>query len=169
LFRRLPVPDAVPSLRRAAASRATNGAVHHPAAEQLSFAFVLRPLDADADDEFDYPVRRVVSAADAPPIQPADRASSVFDVAVLMRMSAALRLNGRTGHDEVFRPPASAVQRTESGARVIGAAYPANRWTPEREEAERVRRAKQKPPKPVKKARTRSRKLLEMIGGGQEE
>jgi hypothetical protein len=48
--------------------------------------------------------------------------------------------------------------------RHTGAQYPANRWTEEREEAERQRRARQRPPKPTKAARTRSRKLLEMIG-----
>lgn len=164
LFRRLPVPEALPSLRRSSAQRAPLGGACPAAAVQLAFAFVLRALESDADDDFDFPVRRVVSAAEAAPLK-ADAPRSIFDVATLLRMSNALRVHGRTGHDEAFKPATSEVKRIEGGARVVGAAYPANRWTPEREEAERARRARQKPPKPVKKARTRSRKLLELIGG----
>lgn len=167
LFRRLQVPDARPSLRRAPAQRAPVGDACS-AAVQLAFTFVLRALQSDADDDFDFPVRRVIRAAEAAPLK-ASAPRSIFDVQTLLRMSTALRVHGRTGHDEAFRAEAPAVQRFDGGARVVGAAYPANRWTPEREEAERARRARQKPPKPVKKARTRSRKLLELIGGATED
>lgn len=47
--------------------------------------------------------------------------------------------------------------------RVIGAAYP-ERLTQDDIEKERKRRARQRPPKPTKKAKTRSRKLLDLIG-----
>lgn len=122
------------------------------------------PAD-EADDAFDYPVHRLVSAADAPPV-PATGPSSIFDVEVLMRMSNAMRLHGRTGHDEAFKAPVSEVVRSNGSAKVVGASYPANRWTAEREEAERERRARQKPPKPSKAAKTRGKKVREWDGEG---
>lgn len=49
------------------------------------------------------------------------------------------------------KPFAEARVDLAEGRRVItGMAYPSNRWTAEREEQERIRRAKQRPPKPSK-------------------
>lgn len=49
------------------------------------------------------------------------------------------------------KPYAEARVDLAGGRRVItGMAYPSNRWTAEREEQERIRRAKQRPPKPSK-------------------
>jgi len=55
------------------------------------------------------------------------------------------------------------VEIADGVTRTVGAAYPA-RWTPEDEERERLRRAKQRPPKPTKQAKTRGHKLLDWIG-----
>lgn len=166
LFRRLPTPpEAPPTPPRGPRKRS-------PArkALQLAFDFTLRALGrvvSDDDTEYDYPVHRMVRAEDAEPIRPAV-ARSIFDlgcnVEELHEMARMLTTHGRTGHAAAFKP-VSAVKRADGVAQVVGAAYPANRWTPEREEAERIRRAKQKPPKPVRKARTRSKKLIELIGG----
>lgn len=128
--------------------------------------------DSDGDTEYDYPTHRMISATEAPPIKPT-APRSVFDLAAgmdlptLREMAAALKAHGRTAHAPVFSASASsgpAKVTTEQGARVIGAQYPANRWTPEREEQERIRRAKQRPPKPKAGARKRSKKLMETIG-----
>jgi hypothetical protein len=129
--------------------------------------------DADDDTEYDYPTHRMIAATEAPPIKPT-APRSVFDLAAgmdlptLRRMSASLKAHGRTGHDPVFSPASASASpakiSTANGARIVGAQYPANRWTPEREEQERIRRAKQKPPKPKASARKRSKALMEAIG-----
>ncbi len=131
--------------------------------------------DSDEDTEYDYPTHRMIAATEAAPIKPT-APRSVFDLAAgmdlptLREMSAALKAHGRTAHAPVFAASAStpgsvpAKVATEQGARVIGAQYPANRWTPEREEQERIRRAKQRPPKPKAGTRKRSKKLMETIG-----
>lgn len=121
---------------------------------------------AGDDEQDDWPVLHLVRpAAECEPPQAGLR--SVFDLhgvspAILKRMAASLGQHGRTGHDPAF----SAVARNEAGVRCIGARYPADRWTAERAEKEALRRARQRPPKPVKKARTKSRKLRELIGEG---
>lgn len=57
----------------------------------------------------------------------------------------------------------SACVRDGGTTRCVGGQYPADRWTVEREAQERARRARQRPPRPVKKARTRGKKLAELI------
>lgn len=54
------------------------------------------------------------------------------------------------------------VQRTDGAVRVTRIA---ESETAEWQEREKARRARQRPPKPVSKARTRGKKLLELIGG----
>lgn len=61
---------------------------------------------------------------------------------------------------------ASRVQPTKGVLRVEGAAYPA-RWTAEDYKREEQRRARQRPPRPVAKARTKSEKLRELLGAGE--
>lgn len=58
---------------------------------------------------------------------------------------------------------ASRVQPTKGVLRVEGAAYPA-RWTAEDYQREEQRRARQRPPRPVAKARTKSEKLIALLG-----
>lgn len=106
--------------------------------------------------------RRVNVRDVAPPVTLAP--ASVFEMAAAM-----LRRGGRFGNADGFdtRPPAKqrvTVEREAGVTRCTGAQYPANRWDAERFEQERIRRAKQRPPKPTRKAKTRGRKLLEIIG-----
>ena len=54
------------------------------------------------------------------------------------------------------------VASSESGLKVIGAQYPSARWTQERADREQARRARQRPPKPTFKSR--SRKLSRLLG-----
>lgn len=160
LFRRLPIPrGAVPWRRRrfVAPARATHG----HAFEQLAFAFRLRELDRDDQETpYDRPVHAVVSAAAADPLV-ATGPRSVFDLPG--RWSPGM--SGLAGHGAA--PQRAPIVRTVvvgSGVtRTVGASYPV-RMTQEDEERERRRRAKQRPPRPTRKAKTRSRKLLDLIG-----
>lgn len=128
------------------------------------------PIDPYRDDEFDFPKHRIVSAAAERP--PATNAPpSIFALAA--RIAAKAR-RGAHRSDASFLPsiPARlqsvAVERGHSQGvtRNVGSMYPAGRWTPEKEEAERVRRAKQRPPKPTKAARTRGEKVRAWDGEG---
>lgn len=166
LFRRLQIPrGAKPHRRRSPVRRAFAAAF---AWVQAEFSFVLRTLEppAPVDDAFDFPEHRVVSAADAPP--PVTRApASIFAM-------AATYLKGQPPRRYDFKPSepgrlaASAVERAAGVTRVVGAQYPAARWTPEKEEAERIRRAKQRPPKPTAGAKSRGKKVREWDGEGAE-
>jgi hypothetical protein len=115
---------------------------------------------AELDEADDAPfVHLIRSAAECEP--PAGCASFVFEhgdlaVATLRRMAASLKRHGRTGHD-----PAFAVERT---AGLVKVARLAPEETDEWKAREAARRARQTPPRPVKKARTKSRKLRELIG-----
>ncbi len=123
------------------------------------------PAD-DEDTAYDFPQRTVVSAAGMPP--PVTKATrSVFDMAGAALAAQRLKTHGRFGDAAGFLP-SPVVVRTEGVTRCTGSSYPANRWTDERHEQERQRRARQKPPKPTKKAKTRSKKLLELVGGDQD-
>ena len=111
----------------------------------------------DEDDEIDDApvVRRVVRARDvAPPVCVAPR--SVFDLA---KRPVHLRLDSAPDDQRVV----GKIEQREGVTRFTGAAYPV-RWTQEDEARERLRRARQRPPRPTRKAKTRSAKLLEMIG-----
>jgi hypothetical protein len=125
-------------------------------------------LEGDEPEGVDYGAQpfeqRRVNARDvAPPVTLAP--ASVFEMAAAM-----LKRGGRFGTREQFEVPQPpkrqrlTVQREDGVTRCVGAQYPANRWDAERHEQERIRRAKQRPPKPTRKAKTRSRKLLEIIG-----
>lgn len=122
----------------------------------------------DADDEgddADAVVHRIVPAAGR--AKPATRGlPSVFD---LGRQDATrgLRLamqpaSGASDQDRKF----TQAQRDAGTTRVIGGQYPADRWTAEREAHELARRARQRPPRPTRKARTRGRKVRAWDGEG---
>lgn len=117
---------------------------------------------AEADTAWDFPSKSVVKAVEVEPLFPAGPCS-VFDLA---GMAARLKKHGRFGDAAGFiaSAPAPTVQREAGVVRVVGAAYPSNRWTDEREEQERARRARQKPPKPTKKAKTRGKKVRQWDG-----
>ena len=85
---------------------------------------------------------------------------SVFNLATSMlklRSSTAATPSPKAGKY------ASRMQPTKGVLRVEGAAYPA-RWTAEDYRREEQRRARQRPPRPVAKARTKSEKLRALVG-----
>lgn len=107
---------------------------------------------------------RIVRANDAPPLAREIQAPmSVFSLATSMfklRSKAIATPAPKAGKY------ASRVQPTKGVLRVEGAAYPA-RWTAEDYKREEQRRARQRPPRPVAKARTKSEKLRELLGAGE--
>lgn len=129
------------------------------------------PVDPDADDDYDFPRHRVIAAAEAEAARTV-AAPSIFALAA--RIAAKSKRAAGQHRVPAFVPSAPgglhsvAIERRDGITRNVGAMYPAGRWTPEKEEAERVRRAKQRPPKPTRQARTRSAKLLGMIGEADE-
>jgi len=113
------------------------------------------------DDVDEYPPAHLIfPAGDRPP----PKTVAVRTVFELASADAGLRLLEGFRHE---RPAAGARSvmclRIEGVTRHVGAAYPV-RWTPEDDEREKQRRARQKPPRPSKKARSRSKKLLDLIG-----
>lgn len=109
---------------------------------------------SDEDDDWDYPMQLQVKAAGLPaPVS--NSPASIFSAGFLQWVIAEMpRSEAEQKHSET--PKALWV---DGVARVCGAAYPSNRWTPEKEEKERDRRARQKPPKPGKRARTTNGKI----------
>lgn len=89
-------------------------------------------------------IRRLTRAGDAPP-PPTRAPRSIFDLA--QRIGADMHQASSASSS----PPPRAVDtvaRAGDVVRVRGLAYPGGRWTAERAERERIRRAKQRPPKP---------------------
>lgn len=126
-------------------------------------------FDADLIDDGDLlPVTRRVLPAKGQPVPMTFAPRSVFEMASMM--ATKLKLHGRfgaaSGFDDRKPEPSRVVAKVDLGngrTKVVGANYPP-RWTEHDVEKERQRRARQKPPKPTKKAKTRGRKLLELIG-----
>lgn len=130
-----------------------------PQAGQLDlFAIPEEDEAADLIDEGDLlPVtRRVLPARGLPPVKIVGPVS-VFDLAA--NPGRRLRIGGDSAKSRV----AQKVELGNGRTKVVGANYPP-RWTEADFERERLRRARQRPPKPSRKAKTRSRKLLELIG-----
>lgn len=113
------------------------------------------------DDEDDKPIRRIVPAGiEAPP--PTRAPVSIFTVAKVLRVCKQRR---KARPEPVRGEPTKVIEVDKAGVtRVVGRGYPSDRWTPEKEQQELARRARQRPPKPTRKARTKSKKLLDMIG-----
>ena len=110
---------------------------------------LLTETASDADDDFERPVvHRIVSAA-GQPLPACLGPRSIFELYTLADVAAAEVV---AEQPLVLAPQADRplVARDAGVTRCAGAAYPSNRWTPEREEQERQRRARQKPPRPSK-------------------
>jgi hypothetical protein len=139
---------------------------HHPAQLEFVFEFAAPRLlfeDDETDEWAAVPFVRIVGPAIGKPIPPTAAPRSVFDLAGLV-LSEGVGLVMEP--DAPVEPRyAGSVEVADGVRRCVGAAYP-SRWTPEDEERERQRRARQRPPKPSKKARTRSKKLVELVGEG---
>jgi len=165
LFRRLPIPKgAEPRRRRSPIHRAFQAVAQWVQLELRMVLVSLRP--EDDDDDWDYPERRIVSAATAGPAPETRAAPSIFAMAASIAADRAMRRPAASD----FAPsapgalPVIQVHRLDGVTRVAGAMYPAGRWTEEKAEAERARRARQRPPKPTKAAKTRGRKVREWDG-----
>lgn len=127
--------------------------------EQIPLRIVLREPERDDVPE-PMPVHRLVSAADAEPLRPTGF-SSVFGMADAAKASKALRQHGRFGAASGFEPAPYRVEREFGRVRVVRLQV---QDTEEWQERERVRRAKQRPPKPTAKAKTRGKKVRRWDG-----
>lgn len=111
------------------------------------------------------PVHRLVAASEQAPVPPVvfRVPRSVFDLAVVDVPPMPL-----APPEELPRWNANAEPQRGAGdpgaLRVVGCRYPVNRWTEARAEYEKRRRAKQRPPRPTKRARTTGKKLRDLIG-----
>jgi hypothetical protein len=160
LFTDLPIPTAPPASPRPKPDRPWRVAVQALACLlQLPIRAPLRELDRD-DLAEPAPVHRIVSAADAPPVQTV-AVSSIFGLAATVQ---SLK-RGRFGTAEQFEPAPYRVERSyaDGTLRVI---RQRPEETAEWQERERVRRAKQRPPKPTAKAKTRGKKVRAWDGEG---
>jgi hypothetical protein len=158
LFTDLPIPTAPPASPPPKPDRPWRVAVQALACLlQLPIRAPLRELDRD-DLAEPAPVHRIVSAADAPPVQTV-AVSSIFGLAATVQ---SLK-RGRFGAAEQFEPAPYRVERSyaEGTLRVI---RQRPEETAEWQERERVRRAKQRPPKPSAKVRTRGKKVRQFDG-----
>ena len=117
--------------------------------------------DLDADDPVLQIVRRIVPAVGCP----MPRTRAVCTVFAMATAPAPPRMaEGLTKPAADSAPRFGHLAREPGITRVEGMQYPRDRWTEEKAEHERQRRARQKPPRPTRRAKTRGRKLLELIG-----
>ena len=162
LFTDLPIPTAPPASPLPKPDRPWRVAVQALACLlQLPIRAPLRELDRD-DLAEPAPVHRIVSAADAPPVQTV-AVSSIFGLAATVQ---SLK-RGRFGTAEQFEPAPYRVERSyaDGTLRVI---RQRPEETQEWQDRERARRAKQRPPKPSAKAKTRGKKVRAWDGEGEE-
>ncbi len=153
-----PTPECVPNLT-AALSVQKDGASPADAAPLDPEALEADegPLD-EADDA--PPVRILVAAADAVPLRPKGPVC-IFSMGLSERAMATV-CRGSSVVAREPKPQFTQVRRADGRVVCVGAGYPSGRWTEEMAEVERVRRAKQRPPKPT--WRTKSKRLRQMIG-----
>lgn len=121
--------------------------------EDLVIALLMAATRRRSDDDDEPAIHALTQAGEAPP--PATKAAcSIFDLA--QRIGAAQPADTQQDSRPSSATPGRAVSivvRAGDVVRVSGLAYPSNRWTAERAERERIRRAKQLPPKPSAAAR----------------
>ena len=119
------------------------------------------PDTAESDDEIDdCPVLHLIVPAHGLPIPATKAQRSVFEFV------PTTKLKRQDKTKEPVSPCYSGrVSVTfEGGMQVVGMAYPSARWTQERADREQARRARQRPPKPTKAAKTTSKKLSRLLG-----
>lgn len=121
----------------------------------------------DEGEELFTPVRRVIPAATAPAVHTLGL-RSVFELAaapdpVARKLSAGLRSPTLSDAHDLGGQDAQYL-RDLGAVRCIGGRYPSNRWTPERQAKETARRAKQRPPRPTRRAKTLGAKLARIVG-----
>lgn len=120
---------------------------------------------AELDDEIDdCPVIRVMVSAIGCQRPSTAAPCSVFELA---EKSFKQRRAAAKNEEPVSSCYAARVAVGEGVTRITGAVYPM-RWTQDQQEKEIERRARQRPPRPTKGAKTRSRKLLDLVGDDEE-
>ncbi|KQP02473.1 hypothetical protein [Pseudorhodoferax sp. Leaf265] len=127
-------------------------------------AQAVSPIQAPEDaDDFDSPVIRTLVAADGLPIPPAAAKSpaSIFQLA-----DRPIRVRAPKNEEPISACYAH-LSVASGVTRVAGAAYPI-RWTQADHQREVERRQRQRPPRPTKGARTKSKKLRNLIGDDDE-
>ena len=135
-----------------------------PEPEQLPLRIVLRALECDIDSEFDFPRHQVMPAEAAP--RPETQAPvSIFALAAMVKASG-LRARGRFGAAQGFAPAPYRVERDGDCTRVVRLRHDE---TPEWAEKEQARRARQRPPKPTQRAKTRGKKVRKWDGEATDE
>lgn len=156
LFADLPTPPAAPATPRALPRIVTWWEAVRAALAQHRIRAPLRELIRDdLADRDDYPCHRSISATDATPIRPA-APSSIFSAAATLHAMAAAR---------AILPPADRpLYRVHRADGRIRCERLRPEDTPEWQEKERIRRAKQRPPKPVAKAKTRGKTVRKWDG-----
>lgn len=164
LFDREPAAQ-VPAPRRRLVSRVA-AFVRCVQMDLLSPAWLSRAEDEPVDDDpfcASPVIHRVVHASRARPPQTSG-IRSVFDMASSARALQLVQVHHlNSGDEEASRLRYSRTIREAGVTRHIAMRYDE---TEEWAERERARRARQKVPRPSKAIRTRSRKLLEMVGQG---
>lgn len=160
LFADLPIPSVLPEAPRAPLRRRAAPAGARRPAVQLVLDFWWRefgaahtgaPLDAE-DTPWDFPQHHRVVAGHEPPPKTTGF-SSVWDLAAAPRALPRWR---SPGSGDVPQAPTLRVER-EAGRVLVVRLRPEE--TEEWAERERIRRAKQRPPRPAKAAKTRGKKV----------
>ena len=130
--------------------------------KQPALYMPLRGLESDKDTAFDFPVHAFVPALDAAPLVTRGPCS-IFAMADAMTAADGLQEPEKHGGPDSDKTAPYRVERDGDRVRVV-------RLLPEEtdewKERERARRARQRPPRPTSKAKTRSKALLDMIGEG---
>lgn len=168
LFTDLPIPAATPAPPQPRPQRPWRIAVQALACLlQLPIRAPLRDLERDDIPE-PGPVHRIVSAADAEPLKVIP-VSSIFGLAATFKGLQRGRF-GAAQADEDAPPKEPAPYRVErswaDGVHRVIRQRPEE--TAEWQEREARRRAKQRPPKPTAKAKTRGKKVRAWDGEGVE-
>ena len=155
LFPDLPLPAAMPAppLRPRSVTTWRRAVQVLACLLQMPIRAPLRALECDDRDD-DAPTQRTVSATTAPAVK-TTALSSIFTIADAAKAAESLRRCGRFGDAPGFTAP-TRVERDGDRVRVIRLLP---QETEEWQEKERIRRAKQRPPRPVKGAKTRGKKV----------
>ena len=168
LFDDLPIPEAAPATR-AALARRCRPVVARRRDVQLALDFDARDIGATTgtaldpeDDGWDFMSRRRTLAG-REPLPRTTGAASIFALAAVVRAEVGRKGPKRAGKQPSARPapattptPLIRVERDGDRVRVV-------RLRPEETdewaERERLRRARQRPPKPTKAAKSRGKKV----------
>lgn len=162
LFADLPIPSAPPEAPRIPKRRRARPAAKRRRQKQLALDFWARefngahtgaPLD-DEDTDWDFPQHFHAVAGHEPPPQ-TSAAPSIWALAAAARAEPAKR-HRPAGKSAAPPAPAYRVEREAGRVRVVRLRPDE---TEEWAERERLRRAKQRPPRPTKQATTRGKKV----------